>query len=381
MKSSRRAFLRSTAATTMGLGLGLSTFGRSKQKKIKNSSSSLRILILGGTAFTGPHQIKYALDRGHKISIFNRGKTKPTVHKKLFDRVEHLVGDRNDNLTALESREWDAVIDNSATYPRWVRQTTEILKGNAGIYLFTSSLSVHASFDKRGLTEENPVATTDDPTVEDMSKYGALKALSENVTRKAFGGGAIIVRPHLIVGPGDTTDRWTYWPVRIERGGEVLSPGTPSHQTQYIDARDLAEFDIHLIEQGMAGTYSAVGPLAKYSMAEMLYGIRAVVSNKVSFTWVDQEFLSENEVAPWREMTAWMPSGGEYDGFTSFDNRKAVSAGLTYRPLAQTARDTLNWWHTLPDEQKKNPKAGLAPDKEKKVLKKWKKIRKTVDLK
>ena len=381
MKSSRRAFLRSTAVTTTGLGLGLNTFGRSKQKKIKNSSSSLRILILGGTAFTGPHQIKYALDRGHKISIFNRGKTKPTVHKKLFDRVEHLVGDRNDNLTALESREWDAVIDNSATYPRWVRQTTEILKGNAGTYLFTSSLSVHASFDKRGLNEENPVATTDDPTVEDMSKYGALKALSEEVTRKAFSGGAIIVRPHLIVGPGDTTDRWTYWPVRIERGGEVLSPGTPSHQTQYIDARDLAEFDIHLIEKGMAGTYSAVGPLAKYSMAEMLYGIRAVVSNKVSFTWVDQEFLSENEVAPWREMTAWMPSGGEYDGFTSFDNSKAVSAGLTYRPLAQTARDTLDWWHTLSEERKKNPKAGLAPDKEEKVLKKWKKLRKTEDLK
>ena len=381
MKSSRRAFLRSTAVTTTGLGLGLNTFGRSKQKKIKNSSSSLRILILGGTAFTGPHQIKYALDRGHKISIFNRGKTKPTVHKKLFDRVEHLVGDRNDNLTALESREWDAVIDNSATYPRWVRQTTEILKGNAGTYLFTSSLSVHASFDKRGLNEENPVATTDDPTVEDMSKYGALKALSEDVTRKAFRNGAIIVRPHLIVGPGDTTDRWTYWPVRIERGGEVLSPGTPSHQTQYIDARDLAEFDIHLIEKGMAGTYSAVGPLAKYSMAEMLYGIRAVVSNKVSFTWVDQEFLSENEVASWREMTAWMPSGGEYDGFTSFDNSKAVSAGLTYRPLAQTARDTLNWWHTLPDERKKNPKAGLASDKEKEVLKNWKEIRKTKDLK
>jgi|TARA_Y100000310_G_scaffold189720_1_gene189667 2'-hydroxyisoflavone reductase len=381
MKSSRRAFLRSTAVTTTGIGLGLNTFGRSKQKKIKNSSSSLRILILGGTAFTGPHQIKYALDRGHKVSIFNRGKTKPTVHERLFDRVEHLVGDRDDNLTALESREWDAVIDNSATYPRWVRQTTEILKGSAGIYLFTSSLSVHASFDKRGLTEENPVATTDDPTVEDMSKYGALKALSEDVTRKAFRGGAIIVRPHLIVGPGDTTDRWTYWPVRIERGGEVLSPGTPGHQTQYIDARDLAEFDIHLIEKGMAGTYSAVGPLAKYSMAEMLYGIRAVVSNKVSFTWVDQEFLSENEVAPWREMTAWMPSGGEYDGFTSFDNSKAVSAGLTYRPLAQTARDTLDWWHTLSEERKKNPKAGLAPDKEEKILKKWKKFRKTEDLK
>ena len=373
MKSSRRKFIRSTAVTTAGLGFGLSTFGRSEQKETKNISPSLRILILGGTAFTGPHQIKYALSRGHKISIFNRGKTEPTVHKGLFDKVEHLLGDRNDNLTALEGREWDAVIDNSATYPRWVRQTTDILKGNVNTYLFTSSLSVHASFDKRGLTEEDQVATTDDPAEEDMSAYGALKALSENVTRRAFGNGAIIVRPHLIVGPGDRTDRWTYWPVRIERGGEVLSPGTPSHQVQYIDARDLAEFDIHLIEKGATGTYSAVGPMAKYSMAEMLYGIRAVVNGKVSFTWVGQEFLAENEVAPWREMTAWMPSGGEYDGFSSFDNSKAVSAGLTYRPLAQTARDTLDWWHTLPEERKHNLKAGLAPDKEKEVLKKWKK--------
>lgn len=368
MQSTRREFLKSTAITSAGVGLGLSSLGRSALAK---STPSLRILILGGTAFLGPHQIKYALDRGHKISTFTRGKTQPTVHKEIFKRVESLIGDRNDNLKALQGREWDAVIDNSATYPRWVRQTTDILKDNAQTYLFTSSLSVHEGFDKKGLTEEDPVATTEDPTAEDMKYYGALKALSEDVTRKAFGDSAIIVRPHLIVGPGDRTDRWTCWPVRIAEGGEVLAPGHPGRAVQYIDVRDLAEFNIRLIEDRAAGTYSAVGPLAPYTMAEMLYGIRAVVSNPVSFTWVDQDFLAENDVAPWREMTAWTPSGGQFDGFSSFNNSKAVTAGLTFRPLAETARATLDWWNTLPEERRSNPKAGLARDKEKKVLEKW----------
>ncbi len=351
----------------MGISLGLTRIGRAETKKLK----SLRILILGGTAFLGPHQIKYALGRGHKITTFTRGQTEPTVNREVFERVESLIGDRNNNLNALEGRKWDAVIDNSATYPRWVKQTTDILKENVGTYLFTSTLSVHASFEKKGLTEDDPVAITEDPTVEDMKYYGALKALSEDVTRKAFGKNAIIVRPHLIVGPGDRTDRWTYWPVRISEGGEVLAPGYPDQAAQYIDVKDLAEFNIRLIENRAAGTYSAVGPTSPFSMAEMLYGIRAVVSNSVSFTWVDQDFLMENDVAPWREMTAWMPSGGKRDGFSSFDNRKAVTAGLTYRPLAETAASTLDWWRTLPKERRKNPKAGLARNKEKKVLEKW----------
>ncbi len=370
MKPSRREFLKTGALGSVGISLGLTQLGHAVPEQPMRPQP-LRILILGGTAFLGPHQIKYALQRGHKISTFTRGKTEPTVNREVFKQVESLVGDRNDNLKALKGRTWDAIIDNSATFPRWVRHTTEILKGNADTYLFTSSLSVHKSFEKKGLTEDGPMATTDDPTVEDMKHYGALKALSEDVTRDAFGDGAIIVRPHLIVGPGDRTDRWTYWPVRIDEGGEVLAPGDPNRAAQYIDVRDLAEFNIRLIEERTAGTYSAVGPLAPMSMAEMLYGIRSVVSGRVSFTWVDQDFLAENEVAPWSEMTAWTPSGGEYDGFSSFDNSKAVAAGLTFRPLAETARATLDWWKTLPEERKNNPKAGLAREKEKKVLEKW----------
>ena len=371
MKTSRRTFLKAGVAKTTVLGLGFASIGKTKKRKIINPPKSLRLLILGGTAFTGPHLIKYALNRGHEVSIFNRGKTKPTIHKELFDNVEKLVGDRNDNLEALKGRQWDAVIDNYATYPRWVRQTTDILRGNADTYLFTSTLSVHASFSKRGLNEGDPVGKTEDPTVEDMSAYGPLKALSEEVTRKAFGKGAIIVRPHLIVGPGDTTDRWTYWPVRIAKGGEVLAPGDYNRPVQYIDARDLAEFEIHLIEKRAGGTYSAVGPLAELSMAEMLYGLRAIVSNDITFTWVDQDFLAQNDVAPWSEMTAWMPSGGKFDGFGSFENTKAVSAGLTYRTLADTATATLEWWNGLPEERKKQPKSGLDPEKEKIVLKSW----------
>jgi 2'-hydroxyisoflavone reductase len=333
----------------------------------------LRILILGGTAFTGPHQIKCALERGHQVTIFNRGRTEPTVHAELFDRVEKLVGDRDNDLDALRGGEWDAVIDNSASIPRWVRQTAEVLKDSVDLYLFTSSLSVHADESKIGITEDDPVIKLDDPTVEQVTgaTYGGLKALCEEETRAAFPHGAIVVRPHLIVGPGDRSDRWTYWPVRIARGGEVMAPGTPNDPTQYIDARDLAEFDIHLIEQRTLGTFSGVGPLAPLSMGELLYGMRAVVSNAVSFTWVDADFLAEHEVRAWMEMTAWVPPTGDTAGFAAYDNSRAVAAGLKYRPLAVSAKDTLDWWQTLPEERKNRARAGLAPEKEERVLAAW----------
>jgi len=372
MKHSRRDFSKRGATALAALSVASSGSLKLFSKKTEKASKSLSILILGGTAFTGPHQIKYAIDRGHKVSIFTRGKTKPTLNKDYFKKVEHLIGDRNNDLNAIKGKKWDAVIDNSATYPRWVKQSTDILKDNASTYLFTSSLSVHADFSVKGITENHPIATIDDPTIEDMSAYGPLKALSEKVALKAFKDRAIIVRPHLIVGPGDRTDRWTYWPVRINRGGEVLAPGDPSQPAQYIDARDLSEFDIHLIENNLYGTYTAVGPLGNLTMSEMLYGIKAVVSNKVSFEWVDQNFILDNKIKPWTEMTAWMPSGGEFDGFCSFENSNAVKAGIKYRPLAVTARDTLEWWQTLPDERTREPKAGLSITKEKKVLKKWK---------
>jgi 2'-hydroxyisoflavone reductase len=373
MARTRREFLQMSAAAGGALGLGALRAPLAGAPVLPRAGESLRILILGGTAFTGPHQIRYALSRGHAVTIFNRGKTKPEVHPEVFGRVEKLVGDRDNDLEALEGREWDAVIDNSASIPRWVRQSAGLLKDSVDIYLFTSSLSVHADFSKAGITEDDPVATIDDPTIEKITgeTYGPLKALCEEEARKAFPGRAIIVRPHLIVGPGDRSDRWTYWPVRVDRGGEVMAPGEPTDPTQYIDARDLAEFDIHLIEQRAAGTYSAVGPLSRLSMAELLYGLRALVSNEISFTWVDADFLAEQQVIPWQHMTAWVPPRGEMAGFGLFDNSRAVAAGLRYRPLAVTARDLLDWWRSLPEERRAKPRAGLDPEREREVLAAW----------
>jgi len=368
-------------AATGALGIGLVGAGALKRPQSKPPSTpvqradkSLRILILGGTAFTGPFQIKYALDRGHQVTIFNRGRTQPTVLPEVFDRVERLVGDRDNDLEALRGRQWDAVIDNSSSVPRWVRQSAELLQDSVDTYLFTSSLSVYADNSKIGINEDDPVAQLEDPTVEDITgtTYGGLKALCEEETRAAFPDGAIVVRPGLIVGPGDRSDRWTYWPVRIARGGEVMAPGTPDDPTQHIDARDLAEFDIHLVEQRATGTFNAVGPLSQLTMAELLYGIRAVISNTpISFTWVDADFLAEHEVQSWTEMTSWVPPRGDMAGFSSFSNSRAVAAGLAFRPLAVTAKDTLDWWNTLPAERTTNPRAGLAADKEKRVLEAW----------
>jgi 2'-hydroxyisoflavone reductase len=372
MKSSRREFILKSGAAAAALGLGMSYANSSTNKKIKKAKKSLKILILGGTAFTGPHLIKYAMDRGHSISIFNRGKTKPTVHKAMFDKVEQLIGDRNDNLEALKGRQWDAVIDNYAVYPRWVRQTADILKDNVDIYLFNSTLGVAKDFSKRGINEDDPVATTDTPDLEDMSLYGPLKALSEQVTRDAFKERAIIVRPHLIVGPGDTTDRFTYWAVRVKKGGEILAPGSLNHPVQYIDARDLSKFMIHLIENRTVGTFSGVGPLAELSMAELLYGMRAVVSNDISFTWVDQKFVEKYDNIWNLFPNPWYPLGGEWDGFGSFNNSKSVKEGLTYRPLAETVKDTLTWWDTLSAERTIKTKVGIEFDEEKKILAKWK---------
>ncbi len=379
MNSCRRDFVRTVATGVVGVGL----FGgeglvrrptRPDDATIPRADESLRILILGGTGFTGPFQIEYALDRGHTVSIFNRGRTQPTVLPDVLDKVERLTGDRDDDLEALKGREWDAVIDNSSSIPRWTRETAELTKDSAKIYLFTSSLSAYSDNSKIGINEDDPVVQLEDPTVEEITgaTYGGLKALCEEETRKAFPNGAIIVRPGLIVGPGDRSDRWTYWPVRVARGGEVMAPGTPDDPTQHIDARDLAEFQISLIEQRKLGTYNAVGPLSQLTMAGLLYGIRAVTSNlEISFTWVDADFLQEHEVRAWSEMTSWVPPRGEMAGFSSFSNGRGVTAGLKFRPLAVTARDTLDWWATLPEERRANPRAGLDPEKEKRVLAAW----------
>lgn len=365
MSSTRRDFI--AASLLGGLAVGVSGQGAAH---IPRAAESLRILILGGTGFIGPHQVEYALRRGHRLTLFNRGRTNP----EMFPDVEQLRGDRDNDLEALRGRRWDAVIDNSASLPRWVRQSAELLRDTADLYLFVSSLSVFTDSSIVGIDETGPVGTLDDPTTEEITgqTFGPLKALCEREAENAFPGRALVVRPGLIVGPGDRSDRFTYWPVRIDRGGEVLSPGNPEDPVQLIDARDLTHWMIHMVERGETGIFNATGPKAPLSMAEMLYGIRAVTSAEVSFTWVEAEFLQGHDVRPWFHMPVWVPPRGGMEGFSRVDCRKAFAHALAIRPLADTSRDTLDWFGSLPAERRENLRAGLPSDREVEVLAAWK---------
>ncbi len=369
MPSNRREFLQMSAALTGALAFG--TIGRAHagEAAAARAGKPLRILILGGTGFIGPHQVRYALERGHEVTLFNRGRTNP----HLFPEVERLRGDRDNDLEALKGREWDAVIDNSARLPRWVRDSAGLLKYTAGQYLFISTLSVYQGYPEPGMDETAPVRELDDPTVEEVSgrTYGGLKVLCEREAEKAFPGRATVVRPGLIVGPGDPTDRWTYWPVRIDRGGEVMAPGDPTFLVRYIDARDVSEWCIRLVEQKVPGVYNTVGPRSHLSMAEMLYGIRAAVGNEISFTWVAADFLAERDVRAWSDMPAWLPPTESNRGYGSISRDRAIEKGLTFRPLAVTAAETLEWWKSLPDERRSNPRVGLPAEREKEVLAAW----------
>ncbi len=306
------------------------------------------------------------------MSTFTRGRTEPPFFQDYFARVEQLIGDRNDDLTALETGEWDVVIDNSASVPRWVRESAGLLAGRAERYLYVSSISAYAGFETTGMTEDAPVAQLEDPTVEEVTglTYGGMKALSEQAARDAFGDNAIIVRPGLIIGPGDPTDRWTYWPVRIDRGGEVMAPNTPQDPVQNIDARDLSEWIVRLVEEpGHGGTYNGTSPV--YPFGEMLETVRDAIGAEADFTWVSTEFMEEQQVAPWGHMTNWVPPQGEMAGMLQVSVDAAVQHGLTFRPVADTAQATLDWWNTLPEERRASPRAGLPAERETEVLAAW----------
>ena len=333
----------------------------------------LRLLFLGGTAFLGPAQVEYALARGHTVTLFNRGRTNP----HLFPEVEKLVGDRAaPDYSALDGREWDAVIDNSANVASWLDDSTQALKDRAGRYLFVSSISAHSDNSIVGQTEDGPVFSEEDYNEAVASgagmgaAFGPNKAQAERLTFRAFGDRGIVVRPGLIVGPMDNSGRFTYWPVRIDRGGEVLAPGDGSDLTQIVDVRDLSRFMIHLVEQEATGTYNATGPESPMTMMEMLSGIRAVTSTPVTITWVGADFLREHEVGGWMEMPCWVYPSPETAGFSAYDCTKAMEAGLTFRPLGETARDTLNWWRSLPEDQQ-GLRTGIDPEKEANILRAW----------
>src|SRR5947199_5320261 len=273
----RRHFIKTSAAAGSALSAG------SKSLFAEKSMKPMRILILGGTGFTGPYQVRYALSRGHKVTTFNRGKTHPG---ELPKEVEQLIGDRNGKLDMLKDRQWDVAIDNPTTLPAWVRNAAQILKGNVGRYVFISTISVYAD-TSQGVDETAPLAKYEGPdpykeTLEAMKAsgyktYGPLKALSEKEAEKWFPEETLIIRPGLIVGPRDETDRFTYWPVRIDRAGDVLAPGTPSDPVQFVDARDLAEWTIRMAENRETGTYNATGPAQPLGVGGMLDGIKGAL--------------------------------------------------------------------------------------------------------
>ncbi|MEY2560015.1 MAG: hypothetical protein QOG51_430 [Verrucomicrobiota bacterium] len=376
--TTRRRFIKVSAAAGGAFGLGLFPDARAAAEKTK----PLRILILGGTGFTGPFQIRYALERGHKVTVFNRGKTHPGETPK---EVEQLIGDRNGQLDALKNRQWDVVIDNPTMLPAWVRDAAQILKGNVERYVFISTISVFADTSKAGIEESAPLAkytgadpykeTRDTVIASKFALYGPLKALSEQEAEKWFPKQTLVIRPGLIVGPRDETDRFSYWPVRIDRGGEVLAPGNPTDPVQFIDGRDLAEWVIRMVEGRETGVYNATGPAQPLGVGAMLEGIKTANKSNANFTWVNADFLEAQKVAPWSDMPVWVPPRGEEGGMGRISIKWALGKGLTFRPLAETARDTLAWFKAQPAERQKL-KAGLSPEREAEVLAAWHKQQK-----
>jgi 2'-hydroxyisoflavone reductase len=359
----RRDFVKAGAAASAALALGREA--RAEGRVIEKAAAPLKILILGGTGFTGPHQVWYATQRGHQVTVFNRGQRQAELPKS----VEHLTGDRNapDGVAALKgSRTWDVIIDIPTTLPKWVRDAGQALQGRARQYIFISTISTYGSnFAKAGFDETAEVMKyegTEDPFTLPPDAagrlYGPLKVLSEKEAEKWFPGKTTIIRPGLIVGPGDPSDRFTYWPVRIARGGEVLVPGDGKDPIQIIDARDLAEWVIRMAEDNITGVYNATGPKSPLTMGEMVAGIRAALPGDldVKFTWVDHEFLTKNSVRGWSHMPVWVAPRPNNDGWSRVGIGRAISKGLTFRPLALTAKDTVEWNKTRPAAQQPIPK-------------------------
>ncbi|MEO7912284.1 MAG: SDR family oxidoreductase [Roseiflexaceae bacterium] len=335
----------------------------------------MKLLILGGTIFLGRYLVEAALARGHEVTLFNRGQH----NSELYPAVEKLRGDRDGGLDVLRGRRWDAVIDTSGYIPRLVRDSAELLAQAVQHYTFISSISVYPHFRSVGLDESAPVGTLDDPAVEEITgaSYGPLKALCEDSVEIALPDRALIIRPGLIVGPHDTSDRFTYWVRRIAQGGELLAPAGPDWHTQIIDVRDLAEWTMHMVERQQAGVYNATGPEHNLTFGQLLDTCRVVSGSDARFTWVNEAFLLEKEVAPWSELPLWIPqSDPDMLGFSDVNCAKAIAAGLTFRDLVTIVRDTLAWDSTRteaiePSSRVLTQRAGLSPEREQELLRAW----------
>jgi 2'-hydroxyisoflavone reductase len=355
---SRRRLLQAAAAAALATG----TAGRALA-----ATEPRTLLILGGTGFVGPHLTEQALARGWKVTHFNRGKRRPEG----FAGVEQLTGDRDGKLDALQGRKWHAVIDNSGYVPRIVRMSAELLAPNAGLYLFVSSISAYASFAKPN-DEDSPLARLQDETVEkiDGETYGGLKALSERAAQAAFPGRAIVVRPGYIVGPLDPTDRFTYWPVRVSKGGEMLAPGAPADPVQVVDVRDLTAWMLDLVEKRAFGVYNAVSPPRLFTIGGIVDTSLKVTGADTKVTWVPADFL-QRQLTEQEGLPPWEDANGPQAGGSLTIVDRALATGLKIRPLEQTIRDTLAWHATRPADRQAKLRAGLAPEREAAILAAW----------
>ena len=360
--TNRRDFLKTTAllsgAALTGVGPDLTCLTRPRY-------APMDLLILGGTGFIGPHLVRHAVARGHRVTIFTRGRRNPDLPAG----VVRLTGDRNGQLGALEGKRWDAVVDDSATNPEWVRQSTQLLKDAVGRYLFTSSTGVYYPYLTRGLDESVPPHLDVKDPKDGSETFGVAKARCEREVLLTFGDRGIISRPTYIVGPGDTTDRFPYWPVRLARGGEVLAPGRRDDPVQFIDVRDLAEFMVRLLEESRSGIFNVAGPRQTMTMPQFLPAACDTLNAKVTFTWVDDyAFLEQYKIA---EAIPWAMLKGNDEGMMSIRNDRAVAAGLTFRPLATTVRDTLAWWPNVPEARRAKPRFAITPEQEQEALAAW----------
>jgi len=324
----------------------------------------MKILIIGGTRFLGRHLVESARARQHEVTLFNRGKSNPT----LFPQVETILGDRENDLDKLSGRAWDAVVDVAGYVPRIVRLSATGLERSVGRYVFISSISVYAGFSKIGINESDPVGKIEDQAFEEITgeSYGPLKALCEKAIQDTYGERALIVRPGLIVGPNDPTDRFTYWPVRVARGGDVLAPEKPDVPVQIIDVRDLSDFIIKLIEEKASGIYNATGPDYELILGALLEACKQVSDSDANFKWASVEFLNQNNVAAWSDMPVWVPDTEEDAGFSRTDISKAINAGLKFRPLKDTVRDTIEWSNTRSADHEW--RAGITLEREAELL-------------
>ncbi len=375
--TSRRKFIKNSLL----VGVGLPLISQGLYSCVSNShSKKLNILILGGTSFLGPHQIAYALERGHSVSIFTRGKTKPKIHTEAFDKVEHLIGDREDNLKALENRSWDVVIDNSGRRVHWTEKTAKLLKDTCGLYLYISSTGVFFPYGKGDLKETDKVflKTPEDAAeggVKMSYDYGVMKANSEVATKKIFGEDrSIIVRPTYMYGPGDRTDRFLHWSLRLPKGGDVMVPGKQDDPVQFIDVRDIAEFCIHLAENKSVGTYNGAGPAESMTIAGFANKAKTTFKNEVNLIHVDDEnFLKENNIyyiLPWM-----LPDEYNY-GSARVNNQKAKEKGLKFRDIQTSLKDIHDWWYSDAVSEERRLRvaenANSPLNREAAILQKWK---------